>query len=684
MEPITPVTFDAIALSPETRRGIDALGYLSPTPVQVAVFEPAAAGKSIVVQARTGTGKTIAFGLPILDRLVRPADVRPQALILTPTRELAIQVSAELEAVAKFRPIKITTIYGGASMEKQVAALTAGVHVVVGTPGRVLDHLRRGTFDASGIRIFVLDEADEMLSMGFAKELHAIVEKLPKERQGLFFSATVPPDIEDMARRQLGEPEFITLSSDQVGALELSHSTYFVTGDKRQALARVLEIENPESAVIFCNTKDETERVAEFLSKLGFVAEWLNGDLAQGERERVMTKIREGKLRFLVATDIASRGIDISHLTHVINHDFPDSAEAYVHRTGRTGRAGRTGHAVSLIAPRDIGHVYQLRLTYKIRPIEKSLPSTRELETRSELDILGVVAERFGALGDRAPDLALARRLLAHDDAERLIAGILRTLLGTDTKEPKKEAEEARRGRLPTPAEKPRDSMIEELRPARDTSGSSEIRFSESQASPGRSAESRASSPRDRRPRDAGSRDTGSRDTGPRDIAPNDRRDRAPRAEPRPARNDEPRTAGAGPHRAESGRGDAGRSDAGRSDAGRNEKGSAVPAGGRLFLNVGRREGLRPGEIIDWLTAAGIDRTNVGAIRIRDNMTLVALPLEDVERAAAAISGKEVQGKAIVAEAARVTETTSSSTATKASPVEAREEGSQDPRIEIS
>ncbi len=387
--PTSEPTFDVIPLSPDVRRAIDAMGYRHPTPVQRAVFEAASEGRSLVVQARTGTGKTAAFGLPLVDRIVRPAMKSVQALVLVPTRELALQVSREVEQIGKFREVSVIAIYGGASMVKQVEALDAGAQIVVGTPGRVLDHLRQRTLDPSGIRVLVLDEADEMLSMGFARELNAILETLPKKRQGLFFSATIPPDIERLANNHLTSPELVTLSSDQVGALEIAHFVYVMRdGDKVSQLVRILEVEDPESAVIFCNTRDETQRVAEALKTRGFDADWLNGDLPQNDRERVMAATKQGRLRFLVATDVAARGIDISHLTHVINHDFPETAEQYVHRTGRTGRAGRTGTAISIIGPKDIGNLYLLRLTYKIRPIERQLPSAGELKTRAEMDLL--------------------------------------------------------------------------------------------------------------------------------------------------------------------------------------------------------------------------------------------------------------------------------------------------------
>src|SRR5580704_3091953 len=325
-------TFDVLPLGPDVRRAIDAMGYRHPTPVQVAVYEAAAEGRSLVVQARTGTGKTAAFGMPLIDRVVRASVKAVQALVLCPTRELALQVSREVEQIGQFRGTQIVAIYGGSSMSRQVEALQAGAQIVVGTPGRVLDHLRQKTLDPSGIRALVLDEADEMLSMGFAREINAILETLPKNRQGLFFSATIAADIQRLAHTHLRDAELVTLSSDQVGALEISHFVYLLqAGDKVSQLVRVLEVEDPESAVIFCNTRDETQKVAEALKTRGFDADWLNGDLPQNDRERVMSATREGRLRFLVATDVAARGIDISHLTHVINYDFPETAEQYVH-----------------------------------------------------------------------------------------------------------------------------------------------------------------------------------------------------------------------------------------------------------------------------------------------------------------------------------------------------------------
>jgi ATP-dependent RNA helicase DeaD len=616
-------TFDVLPLSTDVRRAIDAMGYLHPTPVQLAVFEPAAEGRNLVVQARTGTGKTAAFAMPIIDRLVRPSVRGVQALVLCPTRELALQVAREVEQIAKFRGVKVVAIYGGASMTKQVEALQAGAQIVAGTPGRVLDHLRQKTLDPSGVRVLVLDEADEMLSMGFARELNAILESLPKNRQGLLFSATIPPDIERLAHNHLRAPEFITLSSDQVGALEINHYVYVMReGDKISQLMRIIEVEDPESAIVFCNTRDETQRVAEALKTRGFDADWLNGDLPQPDRERVMAATREGRLRFLVATDVAARGIDISHLTHVINYDFPETAEQYVHRTGRTGRAGRTGTAIAIIGPKDIGNLYLLRLTYKIRPIERQLPSEGELKTRAEMDLLQIFVDAFANRPAHPDDLALARRLLTHDDAERIVAGLLRDHLGARPGDPATVMAEARRARNPAPLPPPppsppprpqetrRDELREPPRPDRDA----RARAGRARAAPGSAsgvaAYARWEPPKevdDEEPILAGASHEGSR--LPRPVAPEPGADRLA-----PARDDVTM---------------------------------------QLFLNVGKREGVTTEDLRKLFSVRGIAPDTLSDIRVRDRMTFLRVRKEVFDQAVTALSGQVIGGRTVVAELAR-------------------------------
>ena len=420
-------SFAQLGISPEVLQSLSEMEYETPTSVQSAVWESCAAGRDVVVQSRTGTGKTAAFGLPLVDKIVRRSQNKIQALVLCPTRELANQVCRELGKLSRYNGVTTTAVYGGAPMPRQIDALSRGPHIVCGTPGRVLDHLRRGNLNAKTIRTLVLDESDEMLSMGFERELTAIIEHLPKERQTLLFSATLPPDIERLVRNRLDNPEFITLSGDHIGALEVTHYVYHVSADKAGSLVKIIEAHDPEGAVVFCNTKGQTETVANILTRHGYAAGWLNGDLAQSEREKVMKATRESRIRFLVATDVAARGIDISHLTHVINFDFPMDAEGYVHRTGRTGRAGRTGTAISLVTPQDIGALYILRLTYKIRPNELPMPSTGDERTRLETDLIGaLLRDGAGEDGDRT----LAARILAHDRAQELVAALVQTHRG--------------------------------------------------------------------------------------------------------------------------------------------------------------------------------------------------------------------------------------------------------------
>lgn len=417
-------TFDDFNLHHEIKEAIVKMGFETPTPVQSRTYQAAIGGGDIIAMAQTGTGKTAAFGIPMAQKL-DPKQKKVQALVLTPTRELALQVCKELRKIGQIRGITSAAVYGGASFTNQVNEVKSGASVVVGTPGRVLDHIRRKTIHFQGLSMLVLDEADEMLSMGFEKEISEIIESLPRRRQTLLFSATIPEDIRRLTKRYMGEAEIISVSGDAIAAKDVSHFVYLVSGERRQdSLIKVIETERPESALVFCNTRDETQTVAQFLKKNGYDADWLNSDLSQNERERVMRATRNGKLKFLVATDVAARGIDVSHLSHVINYTFPESLEVYVHRTGRTGRAGRTGMAISLIAPQDIGNLYMLRLTYKIFPVEKTLLSKEETEKALELDRLDALRKTFGRAPNHAFD-GLAKRLMQDLRGQTIIANLL-------------------------------------------------------------------------------------------------------------------------------------------------------------------------------------------------------------------------------------------------------------------
>jgi ATP-dependent RNA helicase DeaD len=625
-------TFDALPLSPEVRRAIDELGYVHPTPVQLAVFEHALRGKDLVVQARTGTGKTAAFGLPLVDGIVKRGTNAVQALVLCPTRELALQVTREVDALAKHRGVRSTAVYGGAPMARQVADIRGGAQIVVGTPGRVLDHLHRGTLDASGIRAFVLDESDEMLSMGFLPQISDILGFLPANRQTLLFSATLPPDIRRVAETRLRDPQFLTLSGDHVGALEIDHFVYIVPGDKLSALIQIIEIENPESAIVFCNTKDETKRVAAALEQQGYAADWLNADLPQSDREKVMAATRSGALRFLVATDVASRGIDISLLTHVINYDFPESAEAYVHRTGRTGRAGRTGTALALVGPRDVGNLYLLRLTYKLRPIERQLPTARDKKTREETDLLHMFADAFSAKRPHPDDLALARRLLSHDEAEAIVAGLLRDHLGARP-DAVDEATAARRTRTtktagaelaPEPAaEAPKRAPAE--RPAPEAGRAAPERRPERGRGRGRDRENE-------RGRQRSSRNEFPELPDLPKVEFSDAPGFAPEAvtEPRePARAHD--------------------ADAAAENGGEEPRGS----GSEIYVSVGRRDGAKPSDFETVLRDAGIGPESTEYIRVRHKHAFVSVQPEKLEQALAALNGAVIAGRRANAERAR-------------------------------
>ncbi len=423
---ISEVTFEQLGLSEPLLRGIAERGYTRPTPVQARAIPLVLTGKDLIVRSKTGTGKTAAFGIPALQRL--PGDERhPLALILCPTRELALQVAGELESLAVHTPLKVVAIFGGTSMQQQYDALDAGAQIVVGTPGRVYDHIRRGSLDLSHARMAVLDEADEMLDQGFYEEVTRILEHLPKDRQMLLFSATVPPDIDRLIRRFCHEPETLLISGDDMTVEGIEHAIYYTVDayPKPRNLIYLLELEEPENAIVFCNTRNDTGLVAAVLNRHGFDAEVLNGELPQKERERVMGRIKKGELAYLVATDIAARGIDISDLGHVINYSLPEDPSTYLHRVGRTGRIGKKGVALSLVSGREMVTLTALEKRFGIHFQERKLPSP-EVALKSWLDRhMGEL--RAGARTTIADSmLPLARELKGIPEGEQLIAFLLR------------------------------------------------------------------------------------------------------------------------------------------------------------------------------------------------------------------------------------------------------------------
>jgi len=421
-------SFAALDLSAETLASLEAKGYAAPTDVQAETIPRAMTGRDLVVQSRTGTGKTAAFGIPMVAK-VEAGREGVQAVVLAPTRELALQVAQEIAEIGRGRGVKVEVIYGGDSMDRQLEGIRAGAHVIVGTPGRVLDHLRRKTLRFESVKMLVLDEADRMLDMGFAVEMGQIMEYMPAERQTLLFSATVPLGIRGLIYHYLADPEWVLLSEDQIYVKEVQH-LYCLTPKlhKEGTLYKLLEYENPASSMIFCNTREETRLVYTFLTGNGLPAAMLSSDLPQRKRETVMARFKGGEIRHLVTTDVASRGIDIEDLSHVFIFSTPDSPEQYIHRAGRTGRVGKSGRAISLVSAHDLMNFNRLVKRYHVEVGELAVPSDEEVQARKEERIVTRLAAEGQTLPleDFAEFAPIARRVSDHEHRDRILALLLR------------------------------------------------------------------------------------------------------------------------------------------------------------------------------------------------------------------------------------------------------------------
>lgn len=405
------LSFDQLGLDDLVLKAVRQIGYESPSPIQAATIPPLLAGRDVVGLAQTGTGKTAAFALPILSQLDLHQRT-PQALVLAPTRELALQVCEAFEKyAAPLRDVRVLPVYGGQAYGVQLSALRRGVHIVVGTPGRIMDHLKKGTLDLSELRFLVLDEADEMLNMGFAEDVETILAETPYDKQVALFSATMPKQIRRLSQQYLNDPVEITVKNKTATAPNITQR-YLIVGypQKVDALTRIFEVENFEAMIVFVRTKHETETLAEKLRARGFSATAINGDVAQAQRERTVSQLRSGALDILVATDVAARGLDVERISHVVNFDIPTDPESYVHRIGRTGRAGRSGHAISFVTPRE---------RYLLRHIEKA---TRQPLTEMHLPSVEDVNQTRLARFDDAITTALSetgkveffREVVAH------------------------------------------------------------------------------------------------------------------------------------------------------------------------------------------------------------------------------------------------------------------------------
>lgn len=565
-----PSGFGALALHPDVLRVLADVGYESPSPIQAATIPPLLEGRDVLGQAQTGTGKTAAFALPILSRIASKAG-KPQALVLAPTRELAIQVAEAFQRYAAHIPgFQVLPIYGGQSYGPQLHSLKRGVHVVVGTPGRVIDHLDKGTLDLSELKYLVLDEADEMLRMGFIDDVEKVLQATPPLRQVALFSATMPTPIRKIAQRHLKDPVEVTIKSQTSTAPNIRQRYWFVSGmHKLDALTRILEAEPFDAMIVFARTKQATEELAEKLQARGLAAAAINGDIAQPQRERVIQQLKDGKLDILVATDVAARGLDVERISHVFNYDIPYDTESYVHRIGRTGRAGRSGEAILFVSPRERGMLGAIERATR-QPIEQmQLPS---------VDVVNDV--RIGKFKQRISDmlaqgdLGQFQQLIEQYEQEHnvpaveIAAALARIAQGDQplllAPPPKREKyEPASRERAERPA--PRERGSNERRPphAREAGAAGHH-------------PARESKPAERRPREHGTHD------------------RAP-----------PHELGHRPVRAH-----------------------ATEEGKRTYrIEVGHEHGVKPGNIVGAIAnEAGLDSQYIGRLSIRDHYSLVDLP----------------------------------------------------------
>ena len=431
---MTTATFARFGLHPDLVQTVTELGFTDPTPIQQAAIPLLLEGRDLIGQAQTGTGKTAAFGLPLLQRIT-PRQQGVQALVLAPTRELAIQVAEAIQRYGQQRGITVLAVYGGQAYQQQIRSLRQGVEVIVGTPGRLLDLMNQGTLDLTTVRTVVLDEADEMLSMGFVEDIELILDRIPAERQTMLFSATISKRVLGLSARYLRDPETVSITPKQLTGATIEQRYYLVNQqDKVAALTRLFEMETIDSALIFTRTRIGTGELANQLTSRGFPAEALNGDLSQDARIQVLNRFRNGQVKVLVATDVAARGLDIDNISHVFNFDLPDDPEVYVHRVGRTGRAGREGIAISLLTPKDRWILRRIEDYARYKLTRAELPTIQQIENHRQallMEQLEVwirrgrcrrereVVEMLLQTGHQAEDIAAAALKLARGEEKK-------------------------------------------------------------------------------------------------------------------------------------------------------------------------------------------------------------------------------------------------------------------------
>ena len=585
------ITFADLNLSVEVLNALTEMGFEKPSPIQAESIPQIMSGRDVIGQAQTGTGKTAAFGIPAIEAI----DVKSkatQAIILCPTRELAVQVSEELKKLSKFkRGFRTLAVYGGESIERQIRGLESGAQVIVGTPGRVLDHLDRGTMKLDQVKMIILDEADEMLNMGFVDDIELILKKLPEERQSVFFSATMPRQILDLTRRFQKDPVVVKITRTEVSNPNIKQQYFEVRSDmKVEAMARLIDINNLKLMLAFCNTKKKVDELVEELLGRGYSAEGLHGDMRQSQRNIVMSKFKNGLVNILVATDVAARGIDVDNVEAVFNYDVPQDLEYYVHRIGRTGRAGKFGSSYTFVTRRDGGAIREIE-RYTKSVIEKAeLPAAAQLAEAK----LNRMAESITAEIEKG-ELESYQTIVANLQekglsAEAIAAAVIRLNFG------------------PLESKYKDVEFGDRKRPAGD---------------------------RDRNDRfDRGSRDSRGRDDrgGSREGSFRDRSDRPARLGDR----------------------DRDRGDRGGDRGERRERPVRSTEGTtRLFINVGKSQNVRPGDIVGAIAGeTGLKGSSIGQIDIFDRYTFVNVPNEKAQDVIKIMNNNTIKGLQINVEVA--------------------------------
>ena len=605
------IKFSDLGISEEILRAVEEMGYTQPSPIQQQAIPFVLQGRDVIGQAQTGTGKTAAFAIPIID-LVDADFLKPQAIILCPTRELAVQVEGEIQKLAKYhKKINSVAIYGGESIDRQIRVLKKGVQIVVGTPGRVQDHINRGTLRLEDAGIIVLDEADEMLDMGFRDDIEAILQEMPEERQTVFFSATMAKPILDLTRKYQKDPEIIKVAKNELTVAKIDQVFYEVKQSlKMELMARLMNIHNYALSVVFCNTKRMTDEVTESLGARGILAEALHGDLSQAQRDKVMGKFRKGLCTVLVATDVAARGIDVDNVEAVFNFDIPLDEEYYVHRIGRTGRAGKSGTAITFITGRrEMMKLKDLERFTKATINKMTPPSVTELVELKKTQFIKDVHRVLSKQEDNQLFEATIGQMLSEGlTQEQISLGLLKMVMGDTVKEMKEqdfgiEAPAYGDRRREGGREGGRDGGRESRYGDRREGGRGE-RFGDRREAPrGGDRPDRGSRFGDRK--EGGSRfgDSssrfGDRKEGPRDFAP-------------------------------------------RAERAREENMT------RLFLNLGKKDFIRPNDIVGAIAGeSGLSGKSIGGIDIFDNFSFVDVPHKDAEHVVRVMKNNTIKGRTV-------------------------------------